>query len=258
MKNNFRDFLSGIIGKKKDKSKFENRFPELGLFSDNDKNMLEKIIGFQTSNIGYYEQAFVHRSLLRETEIQESNQRLEFLGDAILGMIIGEYLFDNHPKGREGDLTKLRSAFVKNSTLAKCAKSLKLDELLKTGDHAEKHIEKGFESMMSDVMEALIASIYFDKGYYKCRDFVLSVLLPIMNENKDQINKNYKSILLEKFQAERKPAPTYDVLKEQGPDHNKEFLVGVFFGEEKIGQGLGKTKKSAEQNAAKNALNIKG
>lgn len=255
MKNNLRDFISGIIGRKKNKSKFSERFPDLGLFSNNEIVQLESVLGFKIDNLGFYEQAFVHRSLLREKDIAESNQRLEFLGDAILGMIIGEYLFETHPKGKEGDLTKLRSAFVKNSTLAKCARQLQLDDLLKTGDHAEKHLDKGYESMMSDVMEALIAAIYFDKGYYSCRDFVLKVLLPIMEKSKDQINKNYKSILLEKFQSEQKLSPTYDVIKEDGPDHNKEFLVGVFVKEKQIGQGLGKTKKSAEQDAAKNALN---
>ena len=254
MENKVRNLLAGLIGRKKTKSNFMEIFPELGLFSKRDIFELEALLGVKVKKVAYYEQAFVHRSLLRETEITESNQRLEFFGDSILGMIIAEYLFSKLPKGREGDLTKFRSAFVKNSTLAKCAETLKLDNYIKTGEHAEKHIDKGFESMMSDVMEALLAAIYFDRGIDVCREFVYSKLLPIMEEHKDQVNKNFKSSLLEKYQAEKKITPTYQVLKEEGPDHSKEFLVGVYVNSEIIGKGIGKTKKSAEQDAAKNAL----
>ncbi|MDC1068198.1 ribonuclease III [Candidatus Kapabacteria bacterium] len=248
------NLFEGIFKKKIQKSNLVELFPEVGFFDKNQKNELEKILGFKISEVRYYEQAFSHRSILRENDIASSNQRLEYLGDAILGMLIGEYLFSTLPKGQEGDLTKMRSAFVKNTTLAKCAKSLNLDQFLKIGQHAEKHLKKGFDSIMSDVMEALIASIYFDRGIEKTKEFVHNKMLPIMKNFKDQINKNYKSSLLEKYQALEKISPTYEVLKESGPDHNKEFLVGVYVNNSQIGQGQGKSKKSAEQDAAKNAL----
>lgn len=253
---NFKELFKLIFKKKVNKSKLMEMFPELGFFSKDDIESLEKILGFKIIEPRFYEQAFSHRSILREHDSAESNQRLEFLGDAILGMLIGEYLFAELPKGQEGDLTKVRSAYVKNSTLAKCAESLNLDKFVKVGQHAEKNLKRGYQSMMSDAMEALIASIYFDQGIDKAREFVESKVLPIMRKYKDQVNKNFKSSLLEKYQALEKISPTYEVIDESGPDHNKEFLVGVYVKQKLIGKGKGKSKKIAEQDAAKNALEI--
>jgi ribonuclease-3 len=250
----FKTFLERLFPKKIKESNLEGLFPEVGFFDNNEKKNLERVLGFEIGEIRFYEQAFSHRSILRENETASSNQRLEYLGDAILGMLIGEYLFSTLPKGQEGDLTKVRSAFVKNTTLAKCAQSLELDQFLKIGAHAERHFQKGYNSIMSDVMEALIASIYFDKGIEVAKEFVHLKLLPIMVKYKDQVNKNFKSTLLEKYQSIDKISPTYSVLEESGPDHNKEFLVGVFVKEKLIGKGSGKSKKIAEQDAAKNAL----
>lgn len=250
----FKNLFDNILKKKIKKSSLKEIFPEVGFFSKEEKKELEKVLGFKIQTISFYEQAFSHRSLLREIEEASSNQRLEFLGDAILGMLIGEYLFEKLPKGKEGDLTKMRSAFVKNVTLAKCADELNLFRFLKVGQHAEKQVQKGYTSIMSDVMEALVASIYFDKGLERCRKFVHNRLLPIMLKHKDQINKNYKSILLEWCQAQRKENPIYKIIEEKGPDHNKEFLVGVYVNETLIESGFGKSKKTAEQDAAKMAL----
>lgn len=243
-----------VFRKKRQRSNLEDIFPEVGFFGKKEIHALEKTLGFKIGEARYYEQAFSHRSILRENEAAASNQRLEYLGDAILGMLIGEYLFGELPRGQEGDLTKIRSAYVKNSTLAKCAQSLELDQFLVLGQHAEKNLERGFSSIMSDVMEALVASIYFDKGIERVRKFVHSRMLPIMKKHKDQVNKNYKSTLLEKYQALKRVSPTYDVIEESGPDHNKEFLVGVYVNEKIIGRGKGKSKKNAEQDAAKDAL----
>lgn len=184
----------------------------------------------------------------------KDNQRLEFLGDALLGSIIADYLFHNYLDMREGDLTKLRSVYVKNSTLAECGAILKINEFLIYGSHAEKNLHIGYESIVSDLVEALIAAIYLDKGFDKAREFVRSKLLPIMSNFDSKISTNYKSLLLEKCQESTQYQPKYEVISESGPDHNKEFLVSVIVNNSVLASGKGKTKKAAEQEAAKSAL----
>ena len=249
--------LEILFSSKESKTKLGKLFPEFGLFTLEQTKNLEKVLGFKISKAKYYEQAFTHRSLVSSSKPKEliSNQRLEYFGDSILGMVIGEHLFKSLPQGKEGDLTKLRSAYVNNSTLAKCAEKLKLNEFLLLGSHAERTFEKGYESIMSDAMEALVAAIYFDNDIEVTKKFILTRMLPIMEDYKNLVNKNYKSILLEKFQADQQDVPTYNVLNEEGPDHNKEFEVGVYLNDKLIGKGKGKSKKSAEQEAALNALN---
>ena len=184
----------------------------------------------------------------------KDNQRLEFLGDALLGSIIAEYLFHNYLDMREGDLTKLRSVYVKNSTLAECGTILKINEFLIYGSHAEKNLHIGYESIVSDLVEALIAAIYLDKGFDKAKEFVRTKLLPIMSNFDSKISTNYKSLLLEKCQESTQYQPKYEVISENGPDHNKEFLVSVIVNNQVLASGKGKTKKAAEQEAAKSAL----
>lgn len=155
---------------------------------------------------------------------------------------------------REGDLTKLRSVYVKNSTLAECGTILKINKFLIYGSHAEKNLHIGYESIVSDLVEALIAAIYLDKGFDKAREFVRSKLLPIMSNFDNKISTNYKSLLLEKCQESTQYQPKYEVISESGPDHNKEFLVSVIVNNSVLASGKGKTKKAAEQEAAKSAL----
>lgn len=241
---------------KKFKSNHKEIFPGVGFFNVKKKKELEDILGLKINNINYFEQAFTHRSFLQiqgQEEI-ESNQRMEFFGDSILGMVVGEYLFHTKPEQQEGELTKLRSAYVNNNTLAKCAYNLNLKKFIALSFSAEKSLGKGADSILSDLVEAIVAAVYLDNNLMVVRKFIHDKLMPTMRENKEVVNKNYKSILLEKTQAKIKLNPTYKVLKEIGPDHNKEFEVGVYINGEQKGKGSGKNKKTAEQNAAKNAL----
>ncbi len=240
---------------KSNKSNSEDLFPRVGFFSSADIEELEKIIGLKIKNKSCFEQAFIHRSFPRDYKSKIfSNQRLEFFGDSVLGMIVGEHLFSEYPFRSEGDLTKIRSVYVNNSTLAKCAEELGLRKFLQIGEQTKNIKDKGLDSMLSDACEALIGAIYFDSGLDKTREFIIGKLLPVMESNKDLLNKNYKSILLEFFQAKGENPPTYQTLSEDGPDHSKGFNVGVFLGEKMIGSGSGKSKKIAEQNAACSAL----
>lgn len=239
------------------KSNLKVNIPEIGFFSEEQKAQIESIVSYKIDNWGYFEQAFSHRSVIADESILSSsdNQRLEYLGDALLGSIIADYLFHNYSDWKEGELTKLRSVFVKNSTLAHCGLELGINKFLIYGSHAEKNLHKGYESIVSDLVEALIAAIYLDKGFEDAKKFVTKKLLPIMSSFEDKISTNYKSLLLEKCQELLQTQPKYEVLEESGPDHNKEFFVAVFVNEKVLAKGKGKTKKKAEQEAAKNALN---
>ncbi len=231
---------------------------EIGFFSEAQKKEIESIIGFEVDNWKFFEQALSHKSVVADEtiELDEDNQRLEYLGDAILGAIIAEYLFHNNVEWREGELTKLRSVFVKNSTLAYCGTKLKIDKFLIYGSHAENNLEKGYESIVSDLVEALVAAIYLDKNFEEARKFVKSKLLPIMLELEHTVSDNYKSMLLEKCQLILQTQPKYEVIEESGPDHNKEFLIAVIVNNKTLSEGRGKSKKAAEQEAAKIALTL--
>jgi len=231
-------------------------FPKVGFLSLEKKTQLEDILGLNIHRIEFFEQSLTHRSYLQvlANESFYSNERLEFLGDAILGMIVGEYLFSLHSNVLEGELTKMRSWLVSRNSLALCAKKLELDKFLMMSHSAEKCLHNGSESILSDTLEAIIAAIYLDSGFEICKSFIINQLLPIMMTNRLMVDHNYKSLLLEKVQSQGKPSPYYNILNEEGPDHEKTFTVGVYVEDELLACGTGKSKKQAEQEAAKKAL----
>lgn len=239
------------------KSNLSENKSEIGFFSDKEKSAIEDIIGLEINDWTFIEQALSHKSVVSDEQIalNTDNQRLEYLGDSILGAIISDYLYHNYGNWREGELTKLRSVFVKNSTLAQIGIKIGLDKFLIYGSHAENNLDKGYESIVSDLVEAMVGAIYLDKGYDNAKEFVLKKLFPYMIEFEHTVSNNYKSMLLEKCQLELQTQPRYEVLEESGPDHNKEFFVAVFVNNIVLAQGRGKSKKSAEQEAAKIALN---
>lgn len=252
----FKEIISVIKNIFVKKSNLKESNPEIGFFSEEQKLQIENVVSFKIENWNFFEQAFSHRSVIADENILSStdNQRLEYLGDALLGSIVADYLFHNYTDWKEGELTKLRSVFVKNSTLAHCGLELGINEFLIYGSHAEKNLHKGYESIVSDLVEALIAAIYLEKGFEKAKEFVVKKLIPIMTGFEDKVDKNYKSLLLEKCQELLQTQPKYTVIEENGPDHNKEFFVAVIVNNKIIAQGIGKTKKAAEQEAAKLAL----
>lgn len=239
------------------KSNRKGSFPSVGFLDDKKIYQLEETLGVSIICKEYFEQALTHRSYLQilpEEEDFKSNERLEFLGDAILGMIVAEYLFSMHTNVMEGKLTKMRSWLVNKKSLAIGARNLHLDKFLMLSYSASKSMNQGSDSILEDTLEAIIAAIYLDSGLEKARKFIINSLLPIIMNNQMMVDKNYKSNLLEKVQAEGKPSPEYSVLEEKGPDHDKDFTVGVYVNKNMIGKGMGKSKKQAEQSAAKNAL----
>jgi ribonuclease-3 len=217
---------------------------------------LEEILGVTIHLPSLYEQALTHRSYLQvaNTPDHRSNERLEFLGDAILGMVTAEYLFYNNREVLEGELTKMRSWIVNKKSLAVCARALQLDTYLFLSYSANQSLQRGNDSMLADALESVIAAIYLDRGFEEVRRFIVEKLLPIMVRESLVHDTNFKSLLLESVQGRGHAAPRYVVVKEEGPDHEKHFTVNVIVDDNVIGTGSGKNKKEAEQAAAESGM----
>jgi len=216
----------------------------------------EKILGYKIYQPKYYLTALTHRSFLEMDEnSKSSNERLEYLGDAVIDLIVGKYLFNNFPEDDEGFLTKTRSMIVNKSALYDAAKRIGLDKFILVSENYSKTLPNGSKSVLSDAFEALTGAIYLDKGLGEAENFVLKKLIEPSFNIKGYLNdNNFKSQLLEHAQKEHIENIEYYVVKEEGPQHQKSFTVEVRLNKNVLGTGKGKNKKSAEQNAAKNAL----
>ncbi len=201
--------------------------------------------------------AFIHRSYLNEHPKVElpHNERLEFLGDAVLGLIVSEHLFKKYPKHPEGDLTNFRSSLVNAKTLSKAAKSLKLGQYLSLSKGEEATGGRERQYILANTFESLLGALYLDQGLAATREFIEKYLLTFLSEIiQKKLYKDFKSLLQEKSQEELSVTPAYKILEEKGPDHVKTFRTGVFLGRKKVADGTGNSKQSAEQEAARSAL----
>ena len=237
----------------------EKNFPLLNYYNKESVKELEELIGTSINDISYYEQAFTHRSFLnvlkQDNVVTNSNERLEFLGDSVLNLIVTDHLFNFFPEIKEGDLTKIRSRLVNKHTLAFVADQIGLIKFIKISYGTEKNFEKAGEAIIADAFEALVAAIYFDAGIEKAVAFLYKTLIPLVKVDDFMSDSNYKSILLEKIQSKGKMPPIYRVISAKGPDHDKTYKVGAYIDTNwLIGTGFGKNKKEAEQKAAKDAL----
>ncbi|HVZ38342.1 MAG TPA: ribonuclease III [Candidatus Kapabacteria bacterium] len=235
------------------------QFINHGLVTPRAMALLEEVVGYRIANVAYFEQALVHRSYLQVAEQDSvvSNERLEFLGDSILNMLIGEFLFHRYTDIQEGELTKLRSRLVNRKALTICARMVRLEEIVLLNSSAEQSLEQGNDSLLADAFEAIIAAIYLDTNgdLRLVKEFLARTLLtPETCEKVLFIDENFKSILLEHMQAQGLGAPRYMVVKEEGPDHERVFTVQVLVGGEVRGEGRGRSKKEAEQHAAAEAV----
>jgi ribonuclease-3 len=218
--------------------------------------ILEQTLEFKFQNRNLLKEALTHRSYLNEDPKWpfSHNERLEFLGDAVLEMIVTEALLERFPEKAEGDLTFLRAALVKNQTLAVIAKELCLQRFLRISRGELTCTSQVREVVLADVVEAIIGAIYRDGGYIAAQRFVKKQILGKITETIKRGIRDPKSLLKEKLEAHFRETPIYKVVKETGPDHKKFFTVAVFIGNQKIGQGEGNSKKEAERGAAENAL----
>lgn len=226
-----------------------------------DFSPLEKKLNLEFKNKDFLIQAFVHRSYLNETPdfYLSHNERLEFLGDAVLELVVTEYLYRNYPQKSEGELTNWRAALVNAKILAAVAQDLDFNKFLLLSRGEEKEMGKARQYILADVFEATIGSIYLDQGYKACQDFIKRYLIKELPEIiEKELYKDNKSRFQEEAQERVKITPTYKVLEEWGPDHAKHFIVGVFWEETLVATGEGSSKQEAEEEAAKKALEIKG
>lgn len=214
---------------------------------------LEKRIGYRFRDKQYMIEALRHRSVLSKQSLDrhESNERLEFLGDAVLDYIIAEYFFHLFPEMVEGQLTKLRSVIVSGSSLVGAAKRISLGEALILSENEHRAGGRERASILEDAFEALIGAIYLDGGIKPTREFIESALLDSWRDvvRKDEF-VNYKSIVLEHAQANSWQSPEYRLVEETGPDHAKRFVVELLLNGVAYGRGEGSSKKTAEQKAA--------
>lgn len=216
----------------------------------------QQLTGYTIHNDDLFVQALLHRSFLqRMSHLGTSNERLEFLGDSILSMIVAEYLFHEFPRAEEGDLTKIRSRLVNRKALAAYGKEIQLLEFILMSDSAAQAGAKGSDTIIADSFEAVIAAIYLDGGYAAAKKFVQHQVLAALKKGAVLTSdENYKSVLLEYSQAKGLGTPRYAIVKEEGPDHDRTFTVEVLVNNERKGCGSGKNKKEAEQAAASQAL----
>lgn len=218
---------------------------------------------FSFKNQDLLEQALMHRSALNESSFKNqkkipktfSNERLEFLGDSILSFVVSNYLYKNFPDFEEGQLTNLRSNLVKTTTLAQIAQKLGIGKMLKLSKGEDVSGGRENKSILADTMEAIIGALFLDQGLPAVEKFIEQELLSLIPNvlNRGSL-KDYKSLLQEYIQDKYKSSPLYSVLKESGPDHAKMFHIAVFVNQTKLGDGEGSSKQSAEQMAAKSAL----
>jgi ribonuclease-3 len=221
-----------------------------------DSARFEQLIGYHPKNWPLFYESLLHRSYLQYLGPQvQSNERLEFLGDAILNSLVAEYLYHLYPFMEEGDLTKIRSRLVNRKALAFRAKELRLSDYMLLSSSALQSVDSGSDSILADAFEAVIGAIYIDGGLTAARIFVIETLLSHAGIlNSALTDDNYKSALLEYAQGHSLGVPRYSVVKEDGPDHDRRFTVEVFLGAESFGVGIGRSKKDAEQAAAAQAL----
>lgn len=215
---------------------------------------LQKTAGYTFNDETLLKTALTHSSFSNEKGLKENNERLEFLGDSLLGLITAEYLYSNFGKEREGDLTKLRALLVCESSLYGFANQISLGDYLLLGKGEEQTGGRKRPSILADAFEALIAAIYLDGGIEMVRSFVLRFIKPAVSG----INAvdDYKTILQEKIQRVKGSTIRYEQTGETGPDHDKVFKMVVIINGKSAGEGSGRSKKEAEQQAAKSALEL--
>ena len=235
-------------------------FLQQGLSCVGDKEQMSKLteleerIGYRFKQEGLLRQALTHSSYANEKRMKRfsDNERLEFLGDAVLEVTSSEFLYQNYPELSEGDLTKLRASIVCEPTLALCTREIGLGDYLLMGKGEEQTGGRERDSILSDAMEAVIGAIYLDGGLEKARGFIHRFIMTDIEHKK--LFYDSKTILQEFVQCSCEEPLHYETLEESGPDHDKRFHVAAQIGERTIGEGSGRTKKAAEQEAAYRAL----
>ncbi|MDP2676391.1 MAG: ribonuclease III [bacterium] len=226
-----------------------------------DLSGLEQSLGVSFINKSLLYEALTHRSYLNENTDWKypHNERLEFLGDAVIELVITEALFLRFPEKPEGELTSFRAALVNTKMLAEVAGILHVGDHLLLSRGESKDMGRARQYILANTFEALSGALYLDRGYGEVKDFLERVLMPQLDEIiEKKLYKDPKSMFQEEAQDRHGVTPTYSVIKEWGPDHDKHFVIGIFLDEEKVAEGEGPSKQIAQEEAARKALEVKG
>ncbi len=220
---------------------------------------LEQKLGYKFNNINLLKNALTHSSYANEVRNGfSSNERLEFLGDSVLSIVVSDYIYKHYPNMPEGELTKLRASLVCEKSLCTFSRELELGSYLMLGKGEDKGGGRERDSILADAFEAVLAAIYLDGGMEPARRHVMNFVLRELKHTDDEVFKDYKTALQEIIQRNPEESITYILTDESGPDHDKSFTVEVRLNSNVIGKGTGKNKKRAEQMAAKEALMLMG
>ncbi len=216
---------------------------------------IQQRIGYHFENRELLEQALTHKSFANENRLSVHNERLEFLGDAVLSLVITEHMMNACPASSEGDLSRLRAALVSEPALASIAREIGIGNYLLLGRGEEQTGGRDKDSLLADCLEALIASIYLDGGNIAAKEFVIHFFEELIHKTcVSRSTLDYKTEIQELCQEQLKQLPEYRIAAETGPDHFKQFTIDLVIKGEIYGRGIGKNKKEAEQKAAKEAL----
>ncbi|MCK9185928.1 ribonuclease III [Candidatus Gracilibacteria bacterium] len=220
---------------------------------------IEEKIGITFKDKKLLENAFIHRSFINEHKKEGliDNERLEFLGDAVLELAATTYLFEKNPENKEGELTALRAALVRGKNLASVAEELNLGKYLFLSHGEEKSGGRKKKYILANTLESLIGAIYLEHGYAKAEKFINKFILTGLDEIVEKgLHIDEKSLFQEICQEKEEFTPYYELVEESGPDHDKKFIMGVYIREKLIAKGIGSSKQKAENDAAKNALKV--
>jgi len=223
--------------------------------------LFEDKLALKFNNKDLLLQALTHRSYLNENPAFRvgNNERLEFLGDAVLELAVTEALYDKFPEKPEGELTSYRAALVNSKMLSDIAAELDINDFLLLSRGEAKDVGRARQYILANAFEALIGAIYLDQGYEVARDFISRIVLERLGRVlSEKLYKDPKSLFQEEAQERTGITPSYEVLREWGPDHDKHFVVGVFLEKELVAEGEGPSKQAGQEEAARNALSTKG
>lgn len=220
----------------------------------------EKKIGVVFRDKDLLRQAFTHRSFINENRagVSGHNERLEFLGDAVVELVITHFLYEKYPEGSEGDMTSYRAALVNAVTLSDVASNLGMNDLLLLSRGEAKDTGRARQYILANTFEAFVGALYLDQGYAVAKNFIAETVFPLIDDIvAKKLWLDAKSFFQELAQDRAGTTPSYDLLGESGPDHDKHFTVGVYLEKELVAKGVGQSKQEAEQDAAGRALEVK-
>lgn len=219
---------------------------------------VESLVGCRVRNLSLYQEALLHKSAVKLYQANRSNERLEFIGDSVLNLIVAQLLFEKYPNENEGFMTKIRTRIVSGECLSSISKKMNVHEHIRMN---EKALRQGWNlnsRILEDAFEAIVGAIYLDIGFFHAKEFVLSKISMYIDFDELMKDTNYKDILMRYTQTNALPLPEYKVTNEVGPNHDKIFKIQVLINGHSVGEGSAKNKKTAEQKAASNAIQCIG